>query len=127
MTSGDLPPEREEHLMTELLRDRAGIDPGTLGPVLDLAAIGLVNGTWRNTCVESWHVEGRMRDGDMLRVNSHTTWLARQLVRRWMRELGLEAADPTSALEGPQWTTSGGWRAGCTSGSSTPAGSCLLA
>src|SRR5215472_7439314 len=45
-----------------------------LGPVLDLAAIGLVNGAWRNTCVGTWHVQGRMRDGDMLRVNSHTTW-----------------------------------------------------
>jgi hypothetical protein len=102
MTSGDLPPEREEQLITELLRDRGGIDPGMLGPVLDLAAIGLMNGAWRNTCVESWHVEGRMRDGDMLRVNSHTTWRVRQLVRRWMKEIGLEAADPTSALEGTE-------------------------
>jgi hypothetical protein len=68
--------------------------------VLDLAAIGLVNGAWRNTCVETWHVEGRMRDGDMLRVNSHTTWRARQLVRRWMRETGLKATDSTSAFEG---------------------------
>ena len=100
MTSGDLPPEREERLIAGLLRDRGGIDPGMLGPVLDLAAIGLVNGAWRNTCVESWHAEGRMRDGDMLRVNSHSTWRVRQLVRRWMREIGLEAADPTSALEG---------------------------
>ena len=41
-----------------------------------------------------------MRDGDMLRVNSHTTWRLRQLVRRWSKEIGLEAADPTSALEG---------------------------
>src|SRR5215469_16334946 len=71
-----------------------------VGPVLDLAAIGLVNGAWRNTCVEAWHVQGRMRDGDMLRVNSHTTWRVRQLVRRWMKDIGLEAADPTSALEG---------------------------
>lgn len=100
MTSGDLPPEREEQLITELLRERGGIDPGALGPVLDLAALGLVNGAWRNTCVENWHAEGRMRDGDMLRVNSHTTWRVRQLVRRWMRETGLEAADPASALEG---------------------------
>lgn len=100
MTSRDLPPEREEQLIAELLRDRGGIDPGMLGPVLDLAAMGLVNGAWRNTCVESWHVEGRLRDGDMLRVNSHTTWRVRQLVRRWMREIGLEAADPASALEG---------------------------
>jgi hypothetical protein len=100
MTSGDLPPEREEQLITELLRERGGIDPGAVGPVLDLAAIGLVNWTWRNTCVETWHAEGRMRDGDMLRLNSHTTWRVRQLVRRWTREIGLEAADPSSALEG---------------------------
>jgi len=60
MTSGDLPPEREEQLITELLRERGGIDPGAVGPVLDLAAIGLVNGTWRNTCVENWHAEGRL-------------------------------------------------------------------
>ena len=58
--------------------------------MLDLAAIGLVNGARRNTCVESWHVEGRLRDGDMLRVNSPTTWRVRQLVRRWMREIGLD-------------------------------------
>ena len=44
MTGGDLPPEREEQLITELLRERCGIDPGTVGPVLDLAAIGLVHG-----------------------------------------------------------------------------------
>jgi hypothetical protein len=100
MTSRDLPPEREEQLITELLRERGGIDPGALGPVLDLAAIGLVNWAWRNTCVENWQAEGRMRDGDMLRVNSHATWRVRQLVRRWMRETGLEAADPAQALEG---------------------------
>jgi hypothetical protein len=100
MTSGEVPPEREEQIMVELLRERGGIEPGMLGPVLDLAVIGLVNGTWRNTCVETWHVQGRMRDGDMLRVNAHTTWRARQLVRRWARDIGLEAAGPTSALDG---------------------------
>ena len=68
--------------------------------MLDLAAIGLVNGAWRNTCAENWHAEGRMRDGDMLRINSHTTWRVRQLARRWMREIGLKATDPTSALDG---------------------------
>jgi hypothetical protein len=65
----------------------------------DLAAIGLVNGAWRNTCVENWRAEGRLRDGDMLRVNSHTTWRVRQLMRRWMRETGLDAAAPASALD----------------------------
>lgn len=100
MTSEDLSPEREELLITGLLRERCGIDPGTVGPVLDLAAIGLVNGAWRNTCVENWHAEGRMHDGDMLRINSHTTWRVRQLARRWMRETGLKATDPASAFEG---------------------------
>ena len=100
MTGEDLSPEREELIITELLRERCGIDPGTVGPVLDLAAIGLVNGAWRNTCVENWHAEGRMRDGDMLRINSHTTWRVRQLARRWMRETGLKATDPTSAFDG---------------------------
>jgi hypothetical protein len=57
MTSEDLSPEREELIITGLLRERCGIDPGTAGPVLDLAAIGLVNGAWRNTCVENWHAE----------------------------------------------------------------------
>jgi len=93
-------PEREEQLTADLLRERAGIDPGKVGPVVDLAAIGLVNGAWRNTCVESWHAEGRMHDGDMLRVNSHTTWRVRQLMRRWMRETDLHADTPTSELDG---------------------------
>jgi hypothetical protein len=74
MAAGDMTPEREEQVMADLLREQVGIDPGKVGPLVDLAAIGLVNGAWRNTCVENWHAAGRMRDGDMLRVNSHTTW-----------------------------------------------------
>ena len=35
-----------------------------------------------------------MHDGDMLRVNSHTTWRVRQLMRRRMRETGLGAVMP---------------------------------
>ena len=50
MIDGDLSPEREEQIMNALLRER-GIDQSKVGPVLDLAAIGLVNGAWRNTCV----------------------------------------------------------------------------
>lgn len=96
---GDLSPEREEQLIEDLLRERAKIDPGKVGPVVDLAALGLVNGAWRNTCVENWHAEGRLSDGDMLRVNSHTTWRVRQLMRRWMRETGLEAESQISALD----------------------------
>lgn len=100
MATDDMTPEREERFIADLLRERAGIDPGKVGPVADLAAIGLVNGAWRNTCVENWHAEGRMRDGDMLRINSHTTWRVRQLMRRWMKETGLDAAAPASALDG---------------------------
>ena len=99
MPAADMTPEREEQLTADLLRERAGIDLGNAGPLADLAAIGLVNGAWRNTCVENWHAEGRLRDGDMLRVNSHTTWRVRQLMRRWMRETGLDAAAPASALD----------------------------
>jgi len=44
----------------EMLRERAGIDPSKLSPVIDLAALGLINSAWRNTCVEDWHAEGRM-------------------------------------------------------------------
>lgn len=43
MTADGLSPEREERLIGEMLRERAGIDPGRLGPVIDLAALGLVN------------------------------------------------------------------------------------
>jgi hypothetical protein len=39
MAASDLTPEREEQLTVDLLRERAGIDPGKVGPVVDLAAI----------------------------------------------------------------------------------------
>ena len=55
MPAADMTPEREEQLTADLLRERAGIDPGNAGQLADLAAIGLVNGAWRNTCVENWH------------------------------------------------------------------------
>jgi hypothetical protein len=96
----DLTPEREEQLTADLLRERVGIDPDMVGPLVDLAAIGLVNGAWRNTCVENWHAEGRIHDGDMLRVNSPATWRVRQLTRRWVRECGLDPEAPASELDG---------------------------
>ena len=99
MTADGLSPEREERLIGEMLRERAGIDPGRLGPVIDLAALGLVNSAWRNTCVEHWHAEGRMHDGDMMRVNSHMTWRTRQILHRWMTQVGLVADGPLSALD----------------------------
>jgi hypothetical protein len=99
MAAGDLTPERQEQLTADLLREQVGIDPGKAGPVVDLAAIGLVNGAWRNTCVENWHAEGRLEDGDMLRASSHATWRVRRLMRRWMREAGLGAGTPASAFD----------------------------
>ena len=98
--AGNVTPEREEQLAVDLLRKRVGIDPRKVGPVVDLAAIGLVNGAWRNTCVESWHAEGRLEDGDMLRASSHATWRVRQFMHRWMREAGLDPGAPTSAFDG---------------------------
>jgi hypothetical protein len=92
-------PEREERLIAGMLRERGAIDPGRLGPVIDLAALGLVNSAWRNTCVEGWHAEGRLHDGDMMRVSSHMTWRARQILHRWMTETGLAADGPLSALD----------------------------
>jgi hypothetical protein len=44
MPAADMTPEREEQLTADLIRDRAGVDPGNAGPLADLAAIGLVNG-----------------------------------------------------------------------------------
>jgi hypothetical protein len=37
--------------------------------VLKLGAIGITNGTWRNSPLEDWHAEGRIHDGGMLRTN----------------------------------------------------------
>src|SRR5437660_12141379 len=99
MSTGELSPDQEEHLIGEMLRERGGIDPARLGPVIDLAALGLVNSAWRNTCVEDWHAGGRMHDGEMLRINSHMTWRARHILRRWMTETGLAADGPLSALD----------------------------
>jgi hypothetical protein len=81
-----------------------------VGQLADLTAIGLVNGAWRNTCVENWHVAGRMCDGDMLRVNSYITWRVRQLMRRWMRDLGLSTDAPASAFD--DLTAEGVWLLG---------------
>jgi hypothetical protein len=99
MAAGDLTSEREERITIELLRERVGIDPDKVMPVVDLAAIGLVNGAWRNTCIENWHAEGRLEDGGMLRANSHATWRVRQLMRRWARGAGQDADAPASAFD----------------------------
>jgi hypothetical protein len=112
MTADELGAEQEEHLVYGMLREQGGIDPGMLGPVIDLAALGLVNAAWRNPCVEDWHAGGRMHDGDMMRVNSHMTWRARQILRRWTAENGLAAGGRCRPLTVSRLRTSSGWRSG---------------
>jgi hypothetical protein len=92
-------PERELALLDAILRHQVQLDPDHVGPVLDLAAVGIVNSAWRNSPVESWHGEGRLHDGDMLRVNAHSTSRVRQIVRRWRTDMGLAAQSYSEALD----------------------------
>lgn len=70
--ASELTREQVIRIASKLISDRGG-DPGSMASVLDLAALGLTNGAWRNTCVEDWHAEGRLSDGDMLRINARTS------------------------------------------------------
>jgi hypothetical protein len=76
----ELSPEREDELLIQILRDQGGIDPRRLRGVLELTAMGLVNrhgGTQRS---RTGMLRGRLRDGDMLRINSQMSWRVRQLI-----------------------------------------------
>jgi hypothetical protein len=95
----ELSAEREDELITEILRDRVGIDPLGLRPILRLTALGLVNSAWRNTCVEDWHAQGRLHDADMLRINSHISWRMDQLLQRWRGEMGITPDAPAWSLD----------------------------
>ncbi|MEV0566846.1 hypothetical protein [Dactylosporangium sp. NPDC050588] len=96
----EISPQREKALLDAMLRYQVGIDPDRLGSVLDLAAIGIVNSGWRNGPVEDWHAgDGPLSDGDMLRVNAHTTWRIREIARRWRTDLSLTAQSPIAALD----------------------------
>ncbi|MFE7588360.1 hypothetical protein ACFU6K_03095 [Kitasatospora sp. NPDC057512] len=81
-----------EDLFEEMLKEKAGIDAADLATVLNVVAIGITGSSWRNSCIENWHAEGRLSDGDMLRINSHTTHGVRQRLRRWTRELRVVAS-----------------------------------
>jgi len=63
-----------------VLREQIGIDPSDPFVVLTFAAIGITNGTWRNSPLEDWHGEGRIHDGGMLRTNVATTKLVREVL-----------------------------------------------
>jgi len=82
--------QREQALVRAMLQLQVGIDPDDPGSVLDLTALGFVNNAWRNSPVEDWHSEGRLDDGDMLRINAHTSWRVREIIRRWRREQGID-------------------------------------
>ncbi|MFD9935556.1 hypothetical protein ACFWZ6_20740 [Streptomyces massasporeus] len=88
-----------DEVMEETLRSKAGVDPSHLATLLDLVAIGITNGAWRNSCVENWHAEGRLSDGDMMRINSYTTDAVRRRLKGWCIEAGITSAS-SSALEG---------------------------
>ena len=82
------------------LRDRLGIDSTSPRQILRLANLGVVWQAWRNGPVESLHAgSGLLSDGDMLRINSYTTWRIRGITDRWWSELlrqsGAEAAAGT--------------------------------
>jgi len=90
---------REDELIAQVLRDNVGVDPTQLRPILRLAALGMVNSAWRNTCVEDWHAEGRLHDGDMLRINSQMSWRLDQLLWRWRAQMRIAPDAPASSLD----------------------------
>jgi hypothetical protein len=94
-----LSPQREDQLVVQILRDQVGIDPQSLRPILRLTALGLVNSAWRNTHVEDWHAEGRLHDGDMLRISSHMSWRLDQLLWRWRTQRGIAPDAPAHSLD----------------------------
>src|SRR6266511_2610884 len=67
----EISPQREAALLEATLRYQISVDPSQVGPVLDLAAVGIVNSAWRNSPVEDWH------DTD------HVGWLAVRIFR-WL-------------------------------------------
>ncbi|MGY5013288.1 hypothetical protein ACWCY6_35265 [Streptomyces sp. 900105755] len=85
-----------DEVLEETLREKAGVDPSHLPTLLDLVAIGVTNGAWRNSCIENWHAEGRLSDGDMMRVNSYTTDAIRRRLKGWCIESGITSASSTA-------------------------------
>jgi hypothetical protein len=97
---GELTFAQEEDLLEAMLRHQVGIDPHHVGAVLDVAAVGVVNSAWRNSPVENWHAgDGPLSEGDMLRINTHTTHRVRDMTRRWRTDCGIDAHAPTSELD----------------------------
>jgi hypothetical protein len=88
-----------EEVFEETLRTQADVEPNDLTTLLNLVAMGLTNGMWRNSCVENWHAEGRLSDGDMMRINSYTTDSVRRRLSGWLIELGIAEAESGALAE----------------------------
>jgi hypothetical protein len=82
-----------------LLRDHVGVDPNDAAVILDLAAIGITNGTWRNSPLEDWHGAGRIHDGGMLRANVATTKLVRSILDDHLDDALADADEELIATE----------------------------
>jgi hypothetical protein len=71
-----------------------------LREVVPVWSIGLTNGVWRNTVIEGWHSgTSPLTDGDMLRINSHTTYGVQKRLNGWLRTHELEVDGATSELD----------------------------
>jgi hypothetical protein len=82
-----------------LLREHVGVDPDDAAVVMDLAAIGITNGTWRNSPLEDWHGAGRIHDGGMLRANVATTKLVRGILDDHLDDAFADAGEGFVATE----------------------------
>ncbi|MEV4452568.1 hypothetical protein [Streptomyces mirabilis] len=87
-----------EEVFEETLRSQAHVEPDDLNVLLDVLALGITNSAWRNSCVENWHAEGRLSDGDMMRINTYTTDGIRRRLTGWTTEFGITSAS-SAALE----------------------------
>jgi len=71
----------------------------TVEQTMTRVALSLTVRAWRNTVVEDWHASnGPLSDGDMLRINSHTTWAIRHRLLGWCRELDIDLDMPSAVL-----------------------------
>jgi len=77
-----------------------GVDPDSHQSVVDLAAVGVTRFAWRDSPVEAWHRSadvGRIRQGEMMRLNAATTRLVRGVIAAHTPAV-LRSADARSAL-----------------------------
>lgn len=100
MAKAELSPKAESELVVTALREKSGLDPAVLREVVPVWSIGLTNGVWRNTVIEDWHSgTSPLTDGDMLRINSHTTYGVQKRLNGWLRTHELEVDGATSELD----------------------------